>query len=111
MVIVAATGCASPGTPAPSSQAAKLSVATSDIATACGYADELTAFGDHHVSLSSEEAMAAQGASKLAGVYARSHAWIYQGESIGGVVNGSIALLGECGLPGARTTLLRTEGR
>ena len=44
------SGCAQPGTQAPRSQAAKLAVGTSDISAACGYLEELTAFGGSKAS-------------------------------------------------------------
>jgi hypothetical protein len=107
-IAIALGGCAQPGTQAPKPEAAKLAVGTSDIATACGYAQELTAFGGSHASgLGAEEAMARQGADKLAGVFAHSSTWIYQGESIGGLLNDTSSLLGECGLTGARQVLER----
>lgn len=105
-VVAALAGCAQPGTQASKAQAARIAVATSDISTACGYAEEVTAFaGPHAHGLSSVRAMAQKGAHKLAGVYAQNQTGIYQGESIGGVVNDSIALLGDCGLPGPRRVL------
>jgi hypothetical protein len=106
--------CQGPGTSVPSALAQKLAVGTGDITTACGYADELTAFGDHAESqLRPLQAMAAQGADKLALVYRHTSSDIYQGESIGAVLHGAIALLGECGLPAARRPLERalTPGR
>jgi hypothetical protein len=104
-VAVCVAGCAQPGTPVPLPQAQKLVVGTSDIATACGYAEEATAFGDHHVTLAPLDAMARMGAVKVAHVYDEDQTDIYQGESVGGVVNDSISLLGECGLPAARAPL------
>jgi hypothetical protein len=104
---LAVGGCAQPGTQAPKPEAAKLSVGASDISTACGYAEELTAFSGPHASgLSALESMAADGAHKLAGVFARSQTWIYQGESIGALMNDSISLLGDCGLTRARQVLV-----
>jgi hypothetical protein len=105
---IALAGCAQPGTQAPKPEAAKLAVGTSDISTACGYAQELTAFGGPHAAgLGAQEAMATEGANRLAGVFAHSSTWIYQGESIGGLLNDSSSLLGECGLTGARQVLER----
>jgi hypothetical protein len=103
---MALAGCAQPGTQAPKAQAAKLAVGTGDISTACGYVEELTAFGgrqDKH--LAAIESMAQTGASKLAAVYARDQTDIYQGESIGAVLGDSISLLHDCRLTGAEKTL------
>jgi hypothetical protein len=108
-MVVATAGCAPPGTPAPLAQAAKVGVATSDIATACGYAEEASAFGWRRVNLSPLEAMARHGAVKLARVYEKDQSDIYQGETIAQVVGGAIALLGQCGLPEARGPLLRAS--
>jgi hypothetical protein len=108
VVAAGVAGCGDAGTQAPSRQAAELDVATSRISVACGYADELTAFGGRHpAGLGRIESIAQSGARKLASVYDRDHSDIYQGESVGGIVNDSISLLGNCGLPGARTPLRR----
>lgn len=101
-----AAGCSDAGTPAPGKQAAELDVATSRISVACGYAEELMAFGGSHPQgLPWIESIAESGARKLASVYDHDQTDIYQGESIGGIVNDSISLLANCGLPGARPLL------
>lgn len=104
-----AAGCSEAGTPYVSLQeAAKIGVATSRITTACGDAEELAALGPppkRH--LGRQESIAISGVRKLAGVYAHDHSHIYQGESVGGVVNDSLSLLRSCGLPSARRALLR----
>ena len=108
MLVALLVGCAQPGTQAPRSQAAKLAVGASDISTACGYVEELTAFERAPTkSLASIEAMAETGARKLAEVYAVDQTDIYQGESIGALLGDSIALLRGCGLTGAEKTLRR----
>lgn len=100
-------GCAQPGTQVPVDQAAKLAVGTSDISNACGYLEELTAFGGGQASgVASIESMADTGAGKLAAVYARDQTDIYQGESIGAVLGDSISLLHDCGLRGAQKLLV-----
>jgi hypothetical protein len=102
------TGCAQPGTQAPRSQAAKLAVGTSDISAACGYLEELTAFGGRRgKDVTPIEAMAQTGARKLAGVYAHDQSDIYQGDSIGGLLGDAISLLHDCGLTGPERTLKR----
>ena len=101
-------GCAQPGTQAPRPEAAKLAVGTGDISTACGYLEERTAFGEAPPkSREAIEAMAQEGARKLARVYAGDQTDIYQGESIGAVLRDSISLLHDCGLHGAALTLER----
>ena len=81
-LLLAAAGCAPPGTPVEKIQAAKLGVATNDISTACGYAWELTAFGGSHPNgLASQESTAVSAAHKLAGVYAQTPSDLYEGES------------------------------
>jgi hypothetical protein len=99
VVVLVVAGCAQPGTQAPRQEAAKLAVGTSDISAACGYLEELTAFGGRRgKDLSSIEALAAAGARKLAGVYAHDQTDIYQGESVAGLLGDSISLLRDCGL-------------
>jgi hypothetical protein len=44
-------------------------------------------------------------------VYRHDHSRIYQGESVGAVMNDSIALLGKCRLQRARRLLMRAMGR
>lgn len=101
-------GCAQPGTQAPKPQAARLAVGTSDISDACGYLEELRAFGGHSPKeLASIESTATTGVDKLAGVYAHDQTDIYQGESIGAVLGDSISLLHDCRLTGPEKTLQR----
>ena len=104
-----AAGCAEAGTPYVSLQeAARIGVATSRITTACGTAEELTALGPPPPGhLKRQESIAISGVRKLAGVYAHDHTHIYQGESVGGVVNDSLSLLKSCRLPAARRALLQ----
>ena len=107
--VAAATGvagCAQPGTSAPAAEAAKLDVATSRISVACGYAEEATAFGGSHpAQLPWIESIAVSGARKLAAVYVGDQSDLYQGESVGAIVNDGISLLHDCGLSGARRVL------
>ena len=99
-------GCAQPGTQAPKSQAARLAVGTGDISAACGYLEELTAFGTARgKALASIESMAQTGAHKLARVYASDQTGIYQGDSIGALLGDSISLLHDCGLRQAEQAL------
>jgi hypothetical protein len=103
---VAAGGCAQPGSQAPKPEAARLFHATGDISLACGYAQELTAFGGHHpAGLKTQETMAVFGARLLVDVWSRNRTWTYQGETIDQVVSDSISLLGDCGLPDAQRFL------
>jgi hypothetical protein len=106
VAVLALAGCAQPGTQAPRSQAAKLAVGTSDISAACGYREELTAFGGAKgKDLSSIKEMAQTGAQKLARVYAKDQTDIYQGDSIGALLGDTISLLHDCGLSDAEQTL------
>jgi hypothetical protein len=100
--------CAQPGTQVPRPDAAKLDVAASRMSVACGYAEELGAFGGSHPrGLAFIESIAVSGARKLAGVFARRQSDIYQGESVGGIVHDSISLLEGCHLSAARKVLER----
>jgi hypothetical protein len=95
-----AAGCAQPGTPIPKPQAAKLTAGTGDIATACGYALQATAFPHQHSRLARLESMAHRGAVQLAAVLDHDHDQrdLYQGETVDAIVHESIALLNQCGL-------------
>jgi hypothetical protein len=99
-------GCAPPGTPVASKQASELDVATSRISVACGYEEEITATGHPNPKeLTWIGSIAVSGANKLAHVYARDQSNIYQGESVGAIVNDSISLLAGCRLRAARLVL------
>ena len=73
----------------------------------------MTAFpGDHRADLATLEASATSSARKLAGVYHRNPAWIYQGETVGRIVRDGVAMLRACGLRGAANALsAATSGR
>jgi hypothetical protein len=105
--ISAAVAACGPTPPqAPSDQAKKLSVATGGISTACGLAYQLTGFpGDHRAGLETLEATATSSAEKLAAVYHRNPAWIYQGETVHDIVRDSLSMLGGCGLTKAQNAL------
>jgi hypothetical protein len=109
VIPAAALGLAACGpTPpqAPHKQAQKLSVATGGISTACGLAYQVTAFpGDHKADLETLEATASSSAKKLASVYARNQAWIYQGETVHDIVRDALSMLSACGLTKAQSTL------
>lgn len=106
VALTAVAGCAQPGTQAPKAQAAKLAVGTSDISAACGYLEERGRFGRASPqNLASLEAMAEDGAHRLAAVYARDQTDIYQGDSIGALLGDGISLLHDCGLTRAEKTL------
>jgi hypothetical protein len=105
-LVLAACG-ATPPQP-PSKQAMKLSVATSGISTTCGLAYQATAFpGDRKNELATLEKKVSSNVEKLASVYARNPAWIYQGETVGQIVVDSLAMLHSCGLTGAERTLVQ----
>ncbi len=54
----------------------------------------MTAFsGDHRADLANLEASATSSARKLASVYRRNPAWIYQGETVGKIVHDGVAML------------------
>jgi hypothetical protein len=106
VLALALAACGPTPPQAPLKQAKKLSVATGAISTACGLAYQVTAFpGNHKSDLESLEATASSSARKLAAVYARNQAWIYQGETVHDVVRDALAMLGACGLTTAQRTL------
>lgn len=108
-LLTAACGPTPPQAPLP--YAKKLDSATSGISTACGEATQVTAFaGDHHADLVTLEVTASSSALKLAGVFVRDPAWIYQGETVRQIVHDSVTMLGSCGLLAARRELVHATG-
>lgn len=106
VLALAGAGCGATPPQAPLAQAKKLDSATGDIATACGLTYQVTAFpGDHQSDLANLEASAASSARKLASVYRRDPAWIYQGETVSEIVHDAITMLNACGLRDATSTL------
>ncbi|HUJ34777.1 MAG TPA: hypothetical protein VLW51_06180 [Solirubrobacteraceae bacterium] len=105
-LVLAGAGCGPTPPQAPFAQAKKLDAATSDIATACGVTYRVTAFpGDHRAELANLQASATSTAHTLASVYQRNPAWIYQGETVGKIVDDGIAMLRACGLGEAASAL------
>lgn len=106
LAAVAAVGCGPTPPQAPLAQAKKLDAATGDIATACGLTYQVTAFpGDHRTDLANLEAAATSSARALASVYTRNPSWIYQGETVGEIVQNGVAMLRTCGLHAAASAL------
>lgn len=106
VVALAGAGCGATPPQAPFAQAKKLDSATGDIAAACGLSYQVTAFPGHHeADLSKLEASATSSARKLASVYARNPAWIYQGETVAQIVTDGVAMLHACGLHDAARVL------
>ncbi len=109
--LLAITACGPTPPQAPLPYAKKLDSATSGISTACGEASQLTAFpGSHQMNLATLEVTATSSAHKLATVFARNPAWIYQGETVRQIVHDSVAMLDSCGLPAAKRELSRATG-
>ena len=87
-VALAVAGCGATAPQAPFAQAKKLDSATGDISTDCGLSYQVTAFpGDHRADIANLDASAASSARKLASVYARNPAWIYQGDTVRQIVD------------------------
>jgi hypothetical protein len=111
-VALVVAGCGATPPQAPSGQAMKLDSATGDIAAACGLSYQVTAFpGDHRAELANLDASAASSARKLASVYARNPAWIYQGETVRQIVDAGATMLRACGLDGAARALVPVRPR
>jgi hypothetical protein len=105
-------GCGPTPPQAPLGQAKKLDSATSGISTACGLSYQVTAFpGDHQSDLETLEANATTSARKLASVYTRNPAWIYQGETVGEILNDGVSMLRACGLRDAASALSAAASR
>ena len=107
MLALAMSACGAEPPQAPLPEAKKLDSSTSGISTACGETYQVTAFpGDHRDQLTTLDATATSSARKLASVYRRNPAWIYQGETVAAIVKDAVSTLSDCGLPGAKTTLV-----
>ena len=105
-LVLLLTACAGTSSQAPLKEAKKLSVSTGGISTACGLAFQATAFpGAHKKDLETLEATAASSAKKLASVYARNQAWIYQGQTVRQIVGEALSMLSTCGLTKAQGAL------
>jgi hypothetical protein len=105
-LVLLVTACAGTSSRAPLAQAKKLSVSTGGISTACGLAFQATAFpGADRKDLETLEATAASNAKKLASVYARNQAWIYQGVTVRQIVGEALSMLSTCGLTKAQSVL------
>jgi hypothetical protein len=103
---LAAAACGALPPQAPLPEAKKLDSSTSGISTACGETAQVTAFpGDHRRDLATLEATAASSVRKLASVYRRNPAWIYQGETVAAIVKDAGSSLDDCGLHAARAVL------
>jgi hypothetical protein len=111
-VAIALGACGATQPQAPLHYAQALDSATSGISTACGEAYQVTAFpGDHRAELITLEVTASSSARRLADVFARNPAWIYQEETVRQIVHESASMLAACGLGGARDELLRAVAR
>lgn len=101
-------GCGPTPPQAPLGQAKKLDESLGGISTACGEAYQLAAFAaNNQHELITLEATASSDAQKLASVYARNPEWIYQDETIRGLVHDSWSTLSSCGLLEAARALVR----
>lgn len=110
--LAALAGCGPTPPQAPLAQAKKLDESLGGISTACGEAYQLTAFrGEDRSDLATLEATASADSEKLASVYLRNPEWIYQDETIRGLVHDSWSTLSGCGLTGAARTLVRATSR
>jgi hypothetical protein len=99
-------GCGATPPQAPPAQAKKLDAALSGISNACGLTYQATAFAKPgQADLSSFESTAGTEALKLASVYSRNPAWIYQGETVSKIVQDAVGILGACGLTEAQHAL------
>jgi hypothetical protein len=106
LLALAVSACGATPPQAPLPQAKKLDSSTSGISTACGETYQVTAFpGNHRRDLATLDATATSSARKLASVYRRNPAWIYQGETVAAIVKDALSMLSDCGLPGAKATL------
>lgn len=111
LLAVALCGCGATPPQAPLSDARRLDASTGAISTACGESYQLSAFaGGSRPDLQTLEATATAAARKLASVYARNPAWIYQGETVSEIVQESTLMLRSCRLRGAAAALSQATG-
>lgn len=109
-LVVALPGCGPTPPQAPLPEAKKLDESLSGISTACGEAYQVTAFGgDHTKDLITLNATASSDVQKLASVYRRNPEWIYQGETIRGLLQDSWSTLSGCGLTTAARAVVRVS--
>ncbi len=107
-VALLAGGCGATRPQAPPRQAARLDTSLSGISTACGLADQLSAFPPAPpAQVAALEATASRQATKLAAVFHANPAWIYQGETVRTIVRQSLVMLADCRLSRARAALAR----
>jgi len=112
LLAVAAAGCGATPPQAPQAQAQRLNDAVSGISTACGLADQVTAFpGGHQPDLTTLEYTAASNARKLASVYAQNASWIFYGDNVRELVSDSVSMLRSCGLSRAAQTLVKATSK
>jgi hypothetical protein len=105
---LAIAGCGALPPQAPLADAQKLSVATSGISTACGFAIQYTAFrGNHARDLKLLEAQASTYVQKLVTVFRRNRAWVSQGDTVAEISSDAVSLLESCGLHRAAQQLKR----
>ena len=105
---LALSACGPTPPQAPLDEAKKLDESLSGISAACGEAYQVTAFpGNHRQDLTTLEATASSDARKLASVYSRNREWIYQSETVRGLVQDSWSTLSNCGLTDAARVLVR----
>jgi hypothetical protein len=103
-----ATGCGPTPPQAPLHEVGKLDTSLSGISTACGLSYQSTALDPAARShLGGLNDKAASQARKLAAVYHRNPAWIYQGETVRSIVHQTISTLQECGLRKAKLVLIQ----
>jgi len=112
LVLISLGACGPTPPQAPLPYAKKLDTSTSDISTACGEAFQVTEFeGQNRADLAGIEGAAERSARKLASVYRRNPAWIYQGETVGQIVTDAEQMLSSCGLRPALRTLKQETRR
>ena len=112
LVLISLGACGPTPPQAPLPYAKKLDTSTSDISTACGEAFQVTEFeGQNRADLAGIEGAAERSARKLASVYRRDPAWIYQGETVGEIVADAEQMLGSCRLSPALDVLRQATRR
>jgi hypothetical protein len=101
-------GCGVGGDKAPLNAARHINTITSNISTACGELDQLMAFPPPPAKdVNTLKATASSAVRQLAAVYRAHPSWVFDGVTVGTIVNQARAMLRGCGLKEAAEQLKR----
>ena len=102
---VLAAGCGSTPPQAPGPQAHQLNQALSTFSTACGHAAEVQEFVNSPRLMDGLNRLAASKVADVARIYHQNPHWVFQGKTVGQLVQMSVSYMTECGLHRAAARL------